>query len=157
MAIELDRIGWEDAPSEQTPIDSGNLKQMENNTEIALRELETLINKLIPISLWEGETNNPNEITLSDSISNYKRLKIFFRDNDSQLGSTEIYTNNLNSIRVSLQSHYNQSQWFNLKMKSIVITDKSVSGIGAAEYEFASQAISYNNSIFIMRIEGYKI
>lgn len=120
--------------------------------EKKIKELE----KLIPTVLWEGETNNPNEITLSDSISNYKRLKIFFRDNDSQLGSTEVYNNNLNSVRVSLQSHYNESQWFNLKMKSIVITDKTVGDIGVAEYEFGSQTISYNNNIFIMRVEGYK-
>lgn len=128
-------------------------------SEPKLLELENRIKeleKLTPITLWEGETNNPNEITLSDSISNYKRLKIFFRDNDSQLGSTEVYNNNLNSVRVSLQSHYNESQWFNVKMKSIVITDKTVGGIGAAEYEFGSQTISYNNNIFIMRIEGYK-
>lgn len=120
--------------------------------EKKIKELE----KLIPTVLWEGETNNPNEITLSDSISNYKRLKIFFRDNDSQLRGVEIYTNNQNSIRVSLDSHYNQGQWFNLKMKSILITDKSIGGIGAAEYEFGSQTISYNSNIFIMKIEGYK-
>ncbi len=128
-------------------------------SEPKLLELENRIKeleKLTPITLWEGETNNPNEITLSESISNYKRLKIFFRDNDSQLGSTEVYNNNLNSVRVSLQSHYNESQWFNLKMKSIVITDKTVGGIGAVEYDFGSQTISYNNNIFIMRIEGYK-
>jgi hypothetical protein len=128
-------------------------------SEPKLLELENRIKeleKLTPITLWEGETNNPNEITLSDSISNYKRLKIFFRDNDSQLRGVEIYTNNLNSIRVSLDSHYNQGQWFNLKMKSILITDKSIGGIGAAEYEFGSQTISYNNNIFIMKIEGYK-
>ncbi len=120
--------------------------------EKKIKELE----KLIPTVLWEGETNNTNEITLSDSISNYKRLKIFFRDNNSQLRGVEIYTNNQNSIRVSLDSHYNQGQWFNLKMKSILITDKSIGGIGAAEYEFGSQTISYNNNIFIMKIEGYK-
>lgn len=39
MSIELDRIGWQDEPSEETPIDSGNLKQMENNTEKAINEL----------------------------------------------------------------------------------------------------------------------
>lgn len=120
--------------------------------EKKIKELE----KLIPTVLWEGETNNSNEITLSDSISNYKRLKIFFRDNNSQLRGVEIYTNNQNSIRVSLDNHYNQGQWFNLKMKSILITDKSIGGIGAAEYEFGSQTISYNNNIFIMKIEGYK-
>ena len=128
-------------------------------SEPKLLELENRIKeleKLTPITLWEGETNNPSEITLSDSIVNYRRLKLFFRDNDSQLRGVEIYTNNLNSIRVSLDSHYNQGPWFNLKMKSIVITDKTVGGIGAAEYEFGSQTISYNNKIFIMRIEGYK-
>lgn len=128
-------------------------------SEPKLLELENRIKeleKLTPITLWEGETNNPSEITLSDSIVNYRRLKLFFRDNDSQLGSTEVYNNNLNSVRVSLQSHYNESQWFNVKMKSIVITDKTVGGIGAAEYEFGSQTISHNNNIFIMRIEGYK-
>lgn len=151
--IDMQRIGWENSPSTNTPISSENLKQMENNTEKAIQDLEIMIT---PVNLWEGETNNPNEITLSDSISNYKRLKIFFKDNDSQLGSTEVYNNNLNSVKVSLQSHYNQSQWFNLKMKSIVITDKTVGGIGAAEYEFREQNISYNNNIFIMRIEGYK-
>lgn len=40
MAVELKRIGWKDEPSEDTPIDSGNLKQMENNTQEAITELE---------------------------------------------------------------------------------------------------------------------
>lgn len=43
MAITLNRIGWEDAPSEQTPIDSGNLKQMENNAEDGINDLLKLI------------------------------------------------------------------------------------------------------------------
>lgn len=38
MKVELERIGWEDEPSEETPIDSGNLKQMENNTENAINK-----------------------------------------------------------------------------------------------------------------------
>ena len=40
MAVELKRIGWKDEPSEDTPIDSGNLKQMENNTQEAITEVE---------------------------------------------------------------------------------------------------------------------
>lgn len=43
MAIEINRIGWEDAPSEQTPIDSGNLKQMENNSEDGINALFELL------------------------------------------------------------------------------------------------------------------
>ena len=40
MPITIQRIGWEDEPSEATPIDSGNLKAMEDNTEKAINELE---------------------------------------------------------------------------------------------------------------------
>lgn len=50
MAIELNRIGWEDAPSEQTPIDSGNLKQMENNTEDAINEAINQIGTIVETS-----------------------------------------------------------------------------------------------------------
>lgn len=124
---------------------------------LKLKEKVIELEKLIPNVLWEGDSNNPNEITLSDSISNYKRLKIFFRDNDSQLGSTEIYNNNNNSVNVYLVSFYNRVEWFNLKMKSFAITDKACSGVGAAEYEFGSKTISYNNNIVITKIEGYKI
>lgn len=40
MSIVLDRIGWEDEPSTNTPIDSGNLKKMEDNAEKGINELE---------------------------------------------------------------------------------------------------------------------
>lgn len=157
MSIELKRIGWQDEPSEETPIDSGNLKQMENNTEKALQDLEIIIEKLIPVNLWEGETNDANVINLSDNIQNYKRIKVFYRDNDSQNGSVEVINkNNSDYIKIGVISCFNQAQWFNIKQKSFALNGNRGEGIGAAEYEFGSQTISYNNNIFILRIEGYK-
>lgn len=46
MAINLDniiinRIGWKDDPDTSTPLDSGNLKEMENNAERGINELKT--------------------------------------------------------------------------------------------------------------------
>lgn len=46
MAINLDnitinRIGWKDDPDTSTPLDSGNLKEMENNAESGINELKT--------------------------------------------------------------------------------------------------------------------
>lgn len=46
MAINLDnitinRIGWKDDPDTSTPLDSGNLKEMENNAENGINELKT--------------------------------------------------------------------------------------------------------------------
>ena len=158
MAITLNRIGWEDAPSEQTPIDSGNLKQMENNTENALQDLEIIIEKLTPVVLWEGSTLHFYEITLNDKVSNYKRLKIFFSDNDGQIYCSEVYNNNnASSIRTYLSTIFQSDVYFTLKTKSVGINDTQGAEYGHAAYEFSDNAISYGEVITIFRIEGYKI
>lgn len=79
---DLPKIGWEDAPSEQTPIDSGNLKQMENNTDTTIKKVEnnvqTAINDIINSSLpvmYIGSHRNNNRYSLSD---NYKAINIPF-------------------------------------------------------------------------------
>lgn len=74
MAIELDRIGWEDAPSEQTPIDSGNLKQMENNAEKAINIVDKKISE--KHELWTGGLHGSNEGeevsgSLSGNVADY--------------------------------------------------------------------------------------
>lgn len=74
MAITLNRIGWEDAPSEQTPIDSGNLKQMENNTENAINIVDQKISE--KHELWTGGLHGSNageEVIgdLSGNVSDY--------------------------------------------------------------------------------------
>lgn len=74
MAIELDRIGWEDAPSEQTPIDSGNLKQMENNAEKAINIVDKKISE--KHELWTGGlygSNAGEEVSgsLSGNVADY--------------------------------------------------------------------------------------
>lgn len=38
MNVELERIGWKNLPSEDTPISAENLEQMENNTENAINK-----------------------------------------------------------------------------------------------------------------------
>lgn len=162
MAITLNRIGWEDAPSEQTPIDSGNLKQMENNTEDAINELETKLQEqldlLTPVTLWEGSTLHFYEITLNDKVSNYKRLKIFFSDNDGQIYCSEVYNNNnASSIRTYLSTIFQGDVYFTLKTKSVGINDTQGAEYGHASYEFSDNTISYRESITIFRIEGYKI
>lgn len=82
MAIELNRIGWEDAPSEQTPLDSGNLKQMENNTEDAINEaisqIESKMNNIISVSF----NNN-----YSMSSSNWQQVELVFDKIVGQIGN----------------------------------------------------------------------
>lgn len=156
MAVELKRIGWKDEPSEDTPIDSGNLKQMENNTQEAITELEnTLLEKIIPIVLFKGNTNG--DITLKEEISNYSKLKIYFRDNDGGRNCVEVDNSNKdNTLNVALCNFYNGTSYLNFKLRMYKITGKSMNGTGQATYEFGNSQISYGNNIYVTLVEGYK-
>lgn len=125
--------------------------------EPKILQLEKEIRKLQPEVLFTGNTNNVEEITLKNAISNYTKLKIFYKDNDGQRNSIEIdNSDKSNEISVSLSSFYNSGEWFNVKMRSIQLSGNKVKGIGQANYEFGSKEIIYNNNIFITKIEGYK-
>ena len=118
--------------------------------------LKKKIDLLTMTVLWEGSENDINNITLNDNISNYKRLKIFFHDADSQYCCQEIYNNNSNEIFTSVFSVYNSGQWFNLKMKSIGFSGNKGVGRGMASIDLFASNVYYDDNIIFDRIEGYK-
>lgn len=110
-----------------------------------------------PRLLWKGNTNDVATITLTDNISNYTKLKIYFRDNDNQKSSIEIdNSDKLNQINVSLSNFYNSGEWFNVKMRSLILSANKINAVGRANHEFSNNQTTYNNNIFITKIEGYK-
>lgn len=119
--------------------------------------LKRKVEELTPFILWEGNTNNVEEITLKNAISNYTKIKVFYKDNNGQRNSVGIdNSDKSNEIPVGLSSFFNEGQWFNVKVRSIVLSNNKVKGVGQANYEFSSKEILYNNNIFITKIEGYK-
>lgn len=125
--------------------------------EPKILQLEKEIRKLQPEVLFTGNTNNVEEITLKNAISNYTKIKVFYKDNDGQRNSVEIdNSDKSNEIPVGLSSFFNEGQWFNVKVRSIVLSNNKVKGVGQASYEFGKNEIVYNNNIYITRIEGYK-
>lgn len=100
MAVELKRIGWKDEPSEDTPIDSGNLKQMENNTQEAITEVEK---KDILAVGFNGDT--------SITSSNWQQKDLVFNKNIAQIGKNLTLANGkirigagIKKIKASLQT-----------------------------------------------------
>lgn len=87
MAINLDnitinRIGWKDDPDTSTPLDSGNLKEMENNAENGINELKTNVQTafadLLKLVFPIGSTYITQDSTDPKSIlgfGTWKRLK----------------------------------------------------------------------------------
>lgn len=125
--------------------------------EPKILQLEKEIRKLQPEVLFTGNTNNVEEITLKNAISNYTKIKVFYKDNNGQRNSVEIdNSDKSNEIPVGLSSFFNEGQWFNVKVRSIVLSNNKVKGVGQANYEFGKNEIVYNNNIYITRIEGYK-
>ena len=119
--------------------------------------LKRKVEELTPFILWEGNTNNVEEITLKNAISNYTKIKVFYKDNNGQRNSVEIdNSDKSNEIPVGLSSFFNEGQWFNVKVRSIVLSNNKVKGVGQANYEFGRNEIVYNNNIYITKIEGYK-
>lgn len=105
MPITIQRIGWEDEPSEATPIDSGNLKAMENNAENAINELETQMTKSA-ILVYNNATQNLNtgsEVTVNLNSSDAEDKK----GTDLQLSSNKITFKKAGFVAVSYKIYLN--------------------------------------------------
>ena len=153
LVINYNPIYWDTAC---LIVNSGSL---EDNTEEAMNGLENSINdvdyKITPIVLFEGSTNG--DITLRDDISNYRIIKIYYKDNDGASYCRTIGNHSKeNTLKIALDAYYNGGVYFNLKLRMYAITGKTMTGTGQINYEFSDKSISYNNSIVINRIEGYE-
>lgn len=57
--VTLQRIGWKDEPSEETPLDSGNLKQMETNFENFVKSVLQEVIYPVRFFLYNTKYNKP--------------------------------------------------------------------------------------------------
>lgn len=107
MSIKLERIGWEDEPSTKTPIDSGNLKKMEENTQTAITELEKELTAKV---LFENLSGTTDKVTLSETAANFNYLEIFYKRYSTAgeygMAHKSVKINNPNGKYVVLNMNY---------------------------------------------------
>jgi len=103
----LKRIGWKDEPSEDTPIDSGNLKQMENNFEEYVQEEIGTVNRTIEDVkskiLYTNADGIVGNITLSESAANYEYLEICYVSDNFY---NSVTVRNPNNKKICLLNNY---------------------------------------------------
>lgn len=122
-----------------------------------LLDLKEKINLLIPETLWIGDTNDVSKITLSKSITNFLRIRIYFRDSNYQYSSSEAYNNGKTIERyMTLQTLFFRNSDQFLRYKGIRINDKTVEDVGHFRFSFLNVSRDYKDEIFINRIVGYK-
>lgn len=136
-----------------TPLTSENLNKMQKDLA---QEIKTEINNTIaPEVLFQGSTQV--DFVLSDEISNYKKITIYYYDNNGSRYSTTIENTGLsNDITVALEGQYNSGNYYNTKLRMYRIQGRNAKGFGQANFEYSNKSISYNNNITVTLIEGYK-
>ncbi len=127
---------------------------------------ENILNPIIPryekmISnvLYENENGTNSSITLSDDISNYKYIEIFYRSNDRDLKSTRAFNNSSSSIYVDLTvNHMVTNDMLYIKTTIVRIVNKTLTVTGYGQLNFNTTGIGHTNTnnIFITKILGYK-
>ena len=133
---------------QQPALNDTNLNLLQDNIEKA-------INALKPIVLYQGSTQGDFELT--DKISNYKKVTIYYKDNDgSRYSRTFENTDASNEFTVALDGKYNSSGYYNTKLRMYRISGKNVNGIGQANFNYFDKSVYYDNSIIVTMVEGYK-
>ena len=132
-----------------TPLSSENLNKMQKDL---INDIE---NKIAPIVLFKGSTQGDFE--LSDDISNYNKITIYYKGNDgSRCSKTFENTDLSNNIIVALDEQYNNGEYYNTKLRMYRIAGRNVSGFGQANFNYLDKSVYYDNNIIVTLIEGYK-
>ena len=151
----MTRIRFEDLPSTNTPRNAENLNKL-NNVVISSTEPTTGeevwiddINKKIytkndngvyeefyskGVTLYENSTGSSGNITLSDSVANYTRIKIFYK---TKYGISELE---------------NSHEYYNPNNKTIVLMQTDYDGYPSMYHTISSYNVSSNTITFMTNI-----
>lgn len=110
---------------------------------------------LIPTTLYNNSSGSNGTITLSDNITNYSYVEIYFRTNDGAefRGSQKIEVVNGTNV-ISLQFIHPVSGNYYIKVREIQIAGNRLTTLFSKE--IYSGGMSDSNYIFITKILGYK-
>lgn len=153
MSIELDRIGWEDEPSTKTPIDSGNLKKLEENIQKALSELETLVTGKV---LYDNIVGTKENVTLSEGAENFKRIKVigYGINTNTTYFECELEEANQKNLGISFNV-YNGGSFSYLLIETIKFNSKTIERGSQWQLGLGGSLTRKTGEIFITKVIGY--
>lgn len=132
--------------------DMNQIKEAINNNN------STIETTLLPVELYSGSTNST--ATLTESIENYKRVKVYALNSDNVSVCVEIYNNNSGQASATLQTsavggsdNYVYSATVTFNNASASLSRKSVTRIRNNNTSIVS---SLDTAMTIIRIVGFK-
>lgn len=149
----MDKITFKNGS--QPAVNDVSLNQLQRNMEKAINELKE---EKDGTTLYENKTGTTGDIALSEKLSNYKYIKVFWKVGDNNKSEEVLVTLNKN-INLSLIDFVDSNIW--LHTKTMLMEDTKLKVERYKEYSIkdSSQWIPYGsstNSIVIVKVVGYK-
>ena len=129
------------------------MRQYNSVNSLGWKEWRAIVTE--PTVLYENANGSNGNITLNDSVENYRYIEVYYRNNDNRYNSKKFYK--INGKYVVLDSYYSASNDIVWKQQTRLFDGKQFNVISNAEVSNA--AISYiktSSNTFVMLIIGYK-
>lgn len=116
-------------------------------------------NNALRTQLYNNNTGSNGTITLSQSAANFDHLTIYYRDNDNEFNSVDVYQPNGKMVALaSYHPGYNNGALY-LKTRSVTINGTTISTTSLNRYSQVAieptMTAQKNNLIYITRVEGW--
>lgn len=145
----------------------GNLSSLnttnKNNLVSAINEVNANANNLTAVALYEHTSGSNGNIMLSDYVSNYSYIEIFYKDNDDNYNSMKfIYkTNNQNIVLSTLPISIGDTNYARAKTSIYSVNGTFLEFVSSADWNLSANAGTITTTlgkgvIYIVKVLGYK-
>lgn len=141
------KTNWQNKPNQSTPINATNLNNIENG-----------ISNTYPVILYDNDEGSSSTITLSDNVSNYNFIEIYYFKDSNQIVSSKIYNPNGKAATLGSVTFYANSIF--LRAAIVDINETTItwrtSDSGWGTVSTGGNTISKEKVFKICQVIGYK-
>lgn len=151
----MEKINFVNKPNTDTPINADNLNLLQDNVEESIDSLENNINGTI---LYEDAEGTIENITLSDYVTNYKIIDIFYRDDNYIFASSRLAVINGAWYTINVIQYDSSIHQVIIRGKNIQLSNKEIINGNYCALVLSGGGVSpyWNNNIVIYKVIGYK-
>ena len=109
--------------------------------------------------LYTNESGSRNDITLSDDVSNYSYIKIYYRNDINIINSQEFINCNDKNISLFMAANRPESQASWLQISRRHVSGNKITVVYSTEIKITNAgavSVGTGNYMFITKVEGFK-
>lgn len=122
-----------------------------------MNEIKSVVNNNYPVSLYNNSGGTTGNVTLSDDISNYSYIEIYFKGNNGSIDCAKVPTS-FTTVNLTSGNYYNVSNTFFIQTETVAIGGTTITR--KSQKEIVINPGQYpnitNTNIYISRVVGYK-